>query len=105
MRPRLGADALLIVTPYYTRPPQRGMIAYYLEVMKGIDLPWMIYHIPGRAAVDIKIDTVKELRDKSPNFRRHEACFARSRFRHRMPRGGRALTSRFSSGLRNCRSR
>jgi 4-hydroxy-tetrahydrodipicolinate synthase len=44
------------------------MIAYYLEVMKGIDLPWMIYHIPGRAAIDIKIDTVKELREKSPNF-------------------------------------
>jgi 4-hydroxy-tetrahydrodipicolinate synthase len=65
---KAGADALLIVTPYYTRPPQRGMIAYYLEVMKGIDLPWMIYHIPGRAAIDIKIDTVKELRDKSPNF-------------------------------------
>ncbi len=34
---KAGADALLIVTPYYTRPPQRGMIAYYLEVMKGID--------------------------------------------------------------------
>ena len=65
---KAGADALLIVTPYYTRPPQRGMIAYYLEVMKGIDLPWMIYHIPGRAAIDVKIDTVKELRDKSPNF-------------------------------------
>jgi 4-hydroxy-tetrahydrodipicolinate synthase len=63
-----GADALLIVTPYYTRPPQRGIIAYYLEAMRGIDLPWMIYHIPGRAAIDVKIDTVKELKDKSPNF-------------------------------------
>jgi 4-hydroxy-tetrahydrodipicolinate synthase len=63
-----GADALLIVTPYYTRPPQRGLIAYYLETMRGIDLPWMIYHIPGRAAIDVKIDTVKELKDRSPNF-------------------------------------
>jgi 4-hydroxy-tetrahydrodipicolinate synthase len=63
-----GADALLIVTPYYTRPPQRGIIAYYLEAMRGIDLPWMIYHIPGRAAIDVKIDTVKELKDRSPNF-------------------------------------
>jgi 4-hydroxy-tetrahydrodipicolinate synthase len=65
---KAGADAVLIVTPYYTRPPQRGMIAYYLEAMRGIDLPWMIYHIPGRAAIDVKIDTVKELKDKSPNF-------------------------------------
>lgn len=63
-----GADALLIVTPYYTRPPQRGIVAYYLEVMRGVGLPWMIYHIPGRAAIDVKIDTVKELKDKSPNF-------------------------------------
>lgn len=65
---KAGADAFLIVTPYYTRPPQRGIIAYYLEAMRGIDLPWMIYHIPGRAAIDVKIDTVKELKDKSPNF-------------------------------------
>jgi 4-hydroxy-tetrahydrodipicolinate synthase len=65
---KAGADAFLIVTPYYTRPPQRGMVAYYLEAMRGIDLPWMIYHIPGRAAIDVKIDTLKELRDRSPNF-------------------------------------
>jgi 4-hydroxy-tetrahydrodipicolinate synthase len=63
-----GADALLIVTPYYTRPPQRGMVQYYLEVMKGISTPWMIYHIPGRTAVSVTLDTVKELKDKSPNF-------------------------------------
>jgi len=65
---KAGADAVLIVTPYYTRPPQRGMIAYYLEAMHGIDLPWMIYHIPGRAAIDVKVDTVKELKDQSANF-------------------------------------
>ena len=46
---KVGADALLIVTPYYTRPPQRGLIAYYLEIAKISDLPWMVYHIPGRA--------------------------------------------------------
>jgi 4-hydroxy-tetrahydrodipicolinate synthase len=63
-----GADALLIVTPYYTRPPQRGMVQYYLEVMRGLDTPWMIYHIPIRAAIDIKVDTIRELKDKSPNL-------------------------------------
>ncbi|MEI7806430.1 MAG: 4-hydroxy-tetrahydrodipicolinate synthase [Hyphomicrobiales bacterium] len=65
---KAGVDALLIVTPYYSRPPQRGMVLYYLEVMRGIEVPWMIYHIPVRAAVDVKVDTVKELKDKSSNF-------------------------------------
>jgi 4-hydroxy-tetrahydrodipicolinate synthase len=63
-----GADALLIVTPYYIRPPQRGLIEYYLDVMDGIDVPWMIYHIPGRTAVSVTLDSVKELKDRSPNF-------------------------------------
>ena len=63
-----GVDALLIVTPYYIRPPQRGLVQYYLDVMDGLDTPWMIYHIPGRAAVSLTLDTVKELKDKSKNF-------------------------------------
>ena len=65
---KAGADALLIVTPYYIRPPQRGLIAYYLELASLTDLPWMVYHIPGRAAVNVTIDTLKELRSRSPSF-------------------------------------
>jgi 4-hydroxy-tetrahydrodipicolinate synthase len=65
---KAGADALLIVTPYYSRPPQRGLVRYYLEVVRDLPTPWMIYHIPGRAAVSVTIDTVKELKDKSPTF-------------------------------------
>ena len=63
-----GADALLIVTPYYTRPPQRGLVAYYLDLAKISDLPWMVYHIPGRTAVSVTLDTLKELKAKSPAF-------------------------------------
>jgi 4-hydroxy-tetrahydrodipicolinate synthase len=63
---KAGVDALLIVTPYYTRPPQRGLIAYYLEIAKISSLPWMVYHIPGRTAVSVTIDTLKELKSKSP---------------------------------------
>jgi 4-hydroxy-tetrahydrodipicolinate synthase len=63
-----GVEALLIVTPYYIRPPQRGLIAYYLEVTSVTGLPWMIYHIPGRAAVSVTIDTLKELRARSPSL-------------------------------------
>ena len=65
---KAGADALLIITPYYIRPPQRGLIAYFLELAKATDLPWMVYHIPGRTAVNVTIDTLKELRARSPGF-------------------------------------
>ena len=65
---RVGADSLLIVTPYYIRPPQRGLVAYYLEIASISQLPWMVYHIPGRTAVSVTIDTLKELKDRSPHF-------------------------------------
>ena len=63
-----GADALLIVTPYYIRPPQRGLIEYYLKVTSRHDTPWMIYHIPGRTAINVTLDSMKELRDRSATF-------------------------------------
>ncbi len=63
-----GADALLIVTPYYIRPPQRGLIEYYLELSSFHDTPWMIYHIPGRTAVSVSLETMQRLRESSSNF-------------------------------------
>jgi len=63
-----GADALLIVTPYYIRPPQRGLIEYYLRVASQHETPWMIYHIPGRTAINVTLDSMKELRERSPTF-------------------------------------
>ncbi|HCY13768.1 MAG TPA: 4-hydroxy-tetrahydrodipicolinate synthase [Gammaproteobacteria bacterium] len=63
-----GVDALLIVTPYYICPPQRGLIEYYLEVTRDFKTPWMIYHIPGRTAVSVSLDTVCRLRDLSSHF-------------------------------------
>jgi 4-hydroxy-tetrahydrodipicolinate synthase len=63
-----GADVVLVVTPYYIRPPQRGLIEYYLKVASQHDTPWMIYHIPGRTAINVTLDSMKELREKSPTF-------------------------------------
>lgn len=63
-----GADALLIVTPYYIRPPQRGLAAYYLELAAAHDVPWMIYHIPGRTAVSVTLDTMTAIKDRCPHF-------------------------------------
>lgn len=65
---RAGADALLIVTPYYSKPPQRGLVDYYLHLAARHDLPWMVYHIPGRTAVSVTLDTFKALKDKSSTF-------------------------------------
>ena len=65
---RAGADALLILTPYFIRPPQRGLVAYYLELAAISQLPWMVYHIPGRAAVSVTIDTLVELKSRSATF-------------------------------------
>lgn len=63
-----GADALLVVTPYYIRPPQRGLVAYYRELAALHEVPWMIYHIPGRTAVSVTLDSLKALRDSCPGF-------------------------------------
>ena len=63
-----GADALLIVTPYYIRPPQRGLIEYYLALAREHDTPWMIYHIPGRAAVEVTLETLRTIQAQSAHF-------------------------------------
>lgn len=65
---KAGADALLIVTPYYIKPPQRGLIEYYLHLANQHDTPWMIYHIPGRTAINVTLDSMRELREKSSHF-------------------------------------
>ena len=63
-----GADALLVVTPYYIKPPQRGLIEYFVEIGKRMALPLMIYHIPGRTAVSITPATVGRIAERLPNL-------------------------------------
>ncbi|HET9149535.1 MAG TPA: 4-hydroxy-tetrahydrodipicolinate synthase [Alphaproteobacteria bacterium] len=65
---KAGADALLIVTPYYVRPPQRGLVAYYNAACKRTSLPVMLYHIPGRTAVAVTLPTLEAIVEKSDNF-------------------------------------
>ena len=63
-----GVDALLVVTPYYIRPPQRGLVEYYLKLGRQHETPWMIYHIPGRTAINVTLDSMKQIRDQSSHF-------------------------------------
>lgn len=63
---RAQADALLVVTPYYIRPPQRGLVAYFADLGKRSSLPMLIYHIPGRAAVNVELGTLREIVERVP---------------------------------------
>jgi 4-hydroxy-tetrahydrodipicolinate synthase len=63
-----GADALLVVTPYYIKPSQAGLVEYFAEVGKHTALPLMIYHIPGRAAVSVLPATVARIAERVPNL-------------------------------------
>jgi 4-hydroxy-tetrahydrodipicolinate synthase len=65
---KAGADAVLVVTPYYIKPSQRGLIDFFVTLGQQISLPIMIYHIPGRAAVTVKALTVKRIADQVPHL-------------------------------------
>ena len=65
---RAGAAAVLVVTPYFVRPPQRGLVEYYLDLGRRTALPLLLYHIPGRAAVDLKLETIAEIAEGLPTL-------------------------------------
>ena len=62
-----GVDGILVVTPYYNKTSQRGLIAHYNTIADATDLPMILYHIPGRTGVTIAPQTFKEL-SKHPNI-------------------------------------
>src|SRR5918994_1896820 len=58
---RVGADAILVVTPYYNKPTQEGLFAHFKAIHDAADLPLIIYNIPGRSVVDMSVDTMAAL--------------------------------------------
>ncbi|MCA9926509.1 MAG: 4-hydroxy-tetrahydrodipicolinate synthase [Anaerolineales bacterium] len=64
----LGVDALLLISPYYCRPSQEGLFQHFDAVAKSVDLPVILYNIPGRTAVNIEIPTVARLKEANDNI-------------------------------------
>lgn len=57
----LGVNACLLVTPYYNKPPQRGMYQHFSKLAQSVNIPQILYNVPGRTAVDLDNATVAEL--------------------------------------------
>jgi 4-hydroxy-tetrahydrodipicolinate synthase len=65
---KAGPDAIVSVTPYYSRPPQRGLLEFFTDLARRTELPFLIYHIPGRAAVSVTAATFEAIAERCPNF-------------------------------------
>ena len=63
-----GADAIFSVSPYYNKPSQEGLYQHYKAVASAVEVPFMLYNVPGRTGVDILPETVKRLFDDVPNI-------------------------------------
>lgn len=64
---RLGADALLQVTPYYNKATQKGLLLHYTALADAVDIPLILYNVPSRTGVNLSVGTIKELA-KHPNI-------------------------------------
>ncbi|MEM9281395.1 MAG: 4-hydroxy-tetrahydrodipicolinate synthase [Verrucomicrobiota bacterium] len=64
-----GADAALLVTPYYNKPSQEGLFQHYCAIANSTELPLMLYSIPGRCHIAIEVETVERLAESCPNIR------------------------------------
>jgi len=63
-----GADAVLVVTPYYNKPSQEGLYQHFKAVNDAIDIPIIIYNIPARSVVDMSVETMQRLFDDCANI-------------------------------------
>ncbi len=62
-----GADAIMVVTPYYNKPTQAGMFEHFTAVAKAVSVPVVIYNIPSRSVIDLAAETLKQIAEACPN--------------------------------------
>ncbi len=60
----MGADGALMITPYYNKPSQTGLLHHYFAVAEAVDIPIVVYNCPGRTSVNVEADTMVELAEK-----------------------------------------
>lgn len=65
---KTGADSILVVTPFYSAPPQRGAVSYFAKLGARTERPFLIYHIPGRAGFTLAVDTLAAIKEQLPHF-------------------------------------
>lgn len=65
---KAGADAVLVVTPYYNKPTQKGLFAHYAAIAESVRLPIVIYNIPGRSVVDMSVEVMAALHKAYPTI-------------------------------------
>jgi len=65
---KAGADSILVVTPFYSAPPQRGAVDYFVKLGGRTKRPFLIYHIPGRAGFTLSVDTLAAIKAALPHF-------------------------------------
>ncbi len=69
-----GADACLLVTPYYNKPTQEGLYQHYKTIAEAVDVPQILYNVPGRTAIDMQADITVRLAEISNIVAIKEAC-------------------------------
>lgn len=62
-----GADGVMVVVPYYSKPSQEGLFRHFTEIAKAVSGPVVVYNIPGRSIIDMSVDTLLRIADVCPN--------------------------------------
>jgi len=63
-----GVDAIMVLTPFFIRAPQRGVVAYFEDIAGRTELPVLMYHIPGRSAFKVELETLVRIAEARENF-------------------------------------